>query len=58
MHICAHEIIALALLANLVQGLGHIWLWHKVTEARVIAHKFKERLLARPTQTIVYGSKR
>lgn len=57
MHICAHEILILALLANAAQAGAHIYLFRAVTQARALAHKFKAELDARPIKTIIYGSK-
>lgn len=55
MHICAHEILALALLANMAQAAAHIYLFQAVTQARALTHKFKAKLDARPIKTIIYG---
>lgn len=57
MHFCMNEILILSLIINLLQTGGFYYLFQKITEARAITQKFRQRLIDRPIKTIIYGKR-
>jgi hypothetical protein len=56
MHFCIHELLALSLIVNAINGGSFIWLWKQVTSARALAQKYLNEVKARPVKTIIYGN--